>query len=153
MILIVCTDDENLIAVANRSIIKSPLVFGSRYQVFHDVLPALSVDENLFIIAHGAFLGDNGLPVIGDKAAAFYLNGNTLYQSITAIIPDHYQGDIYIDACESADNTEEMLSFAETFYVYFHDEHKDSHVFGVNGSSSGLIPIPGDPKWIPVALV
>ncbi|TQI82337.1 hypothetical protein FHU10_2694 [Serratia fonticola] len=153
MILIVCTDDDSLVTIANRSIIKNPLTFGLHYQVFQELLPPLAKYENLFIIAHGAFLGDNGMPVIGDQEEDFYLNGSTLYQSIAAIIPGDYQGNVYIDACESADNTEEMLSFAETFYVYFRDKHKDSHVFGVNGCSSGLIPLPDDPKWIPVTLV
>ncbi|MFI8417202.1 hypothetical protein ACQKDS_12235 [Serratia sp. NPDC078593] len=154
MILVVCTDDSNLISVANRSILKYPLVYGQRYQVFHDDLPMLKADENLFIIAHGAFLGDNGLPVIGDGDTNrdFYINGNTLYQSLASKFPPDYVGNVYIDACESADNTEEMLSFAETFYVYFAVDHQNSGVFGINGASSGLIPLPDNPKWIPVTL-
>lgn len=152
MILIVCTDDEKLFAVAKNSIIKSPLTYGRFFVVFHDQLPALDINENVFVLAHGAFLGDNGLPVIGDKKNDFYINGNTLFQSLQGIFPKGYQGNVHIDACESADNTEEMISFAETFYIYFNEVYQNSHVFGVAGESSGLIPLPDSTTWIPVVL-
>ena len=79
MIVIVCTDDSQLEEIARHSIRHHPLVFERKFKVFHNELPRLREDENLFIIAHGAFQGDEGEPVIGDQRAAFYLDGRDCY--------------------------------------------------------------------------
>ncbi|MCR8998764.1 hypothetical protein [Rahnella perminowiae] len=66
------------------------------------------------------------------------------------LLTQNYKGNVYIDACESADNTEDLLSFAETFYLDFHADHQTSKVLGITGVSQGMIPLPDDSKWIEV---
>ncbi len=152
MILIICTDDPNLELVARNTVMRYPDIYEASYKIFHSQLRSLKKSENLFIISHGAFQGDNDRPVIGDKAKAFYLNGDALYKSIKDIIPEDYRGDIYIDACESADSTEDLISFADTFYLEFHQDYPTSGVYGITGVSHGLIPLPSDSKWVAVDL-
>lgn len=129
MILIICTDDHNLESVAKNTVMKYPDIYEASYKIFHSQLRPLKKSEDLFIISHGAFQGDNDRPVIGDKEKAFYLNGDALYTSIKDIIPEDYRGDIYIDACESADSTEDLISFSETFYLEFHQDYPTSGVY------------------------
>ena len=152
MILIVCTDDPVLERVAKETLRRYPGIYSATYKIFHSQLRELRKDEDLFIISHGAFQGDNDRPVIGDKEKAFYLNGDALYLNIKEIIPENYKGNVYIDACESADSTEDLLSFAETFYLDFHADHQASKVLGITGVSNDLIPLPDDSKWINVDL-
>lgn len=152
MIFIVCTDDPTLELVACNSVVKDQAVFRTSYKVFQSQLRLLEQSEDLFIISHGAFQGDNGRPVIGDKTKDFYLNGDSLYLNIKSIIPQSYIGNVYIDACESADSTEVLLSFAQTFYLEFHADYPTSKVFGITGVSSGLIPLPDNTAWVDVSL-
>ncbi|YCI81110.1 hypothetical protein M1D83_16595 [Enterobacteriaceae bacterium] len=152
MIVIICTDDAQLEEIARHSIRHHPLVFERKFKVFHNELPQLREDENLFIIAHGAFQGDEGEPVIGDKNAAFYLDGRDCYHNIYAIFPNNYTGAVYVDACESADNSEDMPSFIKTLQYQFYRNGQDIQVYGINGVSSGLIPLPDNPKWQPAEL-
>ncbi|AYA05597.1 MULTISPECIES: hypothetical protein [Rahnella] len=152
MILIVCTDDPELEHVASASMAQYQSVFKSSYKIFHSELRLLGKSENLFIISHGAFQGDNDRPVIGDKAKAFYVNGDTLYLNVKSIFPPDYTGNVYIDACESADSTDVLLSFAQTFYLDFHPDSPTSKVFGLTGVSSGLIPLPDNTAWVNVSL-
>lgn len=144
MIIVVCTDDRHLVNVAERSRASSPDIFGKVYQVFHDTVPQLGDDEPLFIIAHGAMEGDDGNPVIGDRAHAFYVNAVELHLNIANAFPARYRGGIYIDACESADHTEETFSFAEAFKTQVQRRHGGVRVFGRNGTAGGLIPRPGN---------
>ncbi len=144
MIIIVCTDDPQLEKIAQKSIKKYPGVFGDYYKVFDEDIPVLDANEDLFIIAHGAFEGDDGNPVIGDKSVerAFYLNALGLLQNIGNIFPAFYSGDIYVDACESADHNDYTFSFIEVLQAQIQTRY-DSNVYGKNGSPSGLIDPPG----------
>lgn len=147
MIIIICTDDEYLVKIARNSTGRNPGIFGPYYEIFKRRLPDLREDENLFIIAHGAFKGDENLPVIGDKKKAFYLHGRDLLTNLAPIFPDKYKGDIYIDACESAISTKDVLSFISSFYYTLYETLPNSKVFGIKGTSEGLIPLPTNDKW------
>lgn len=151
MILIACTDDGSLNHIASDSILANPLVFNRRYRAFRDVVPMLGAQENLFILAHGAFQSpDDGRPVIGDQdeQRAFCMDGRTCYYNILSIIPANYAGGIYVDACFSANNSPDIDSFITTLQQQFLNNGLNIAVYGVNGESSGLIVPPGDPKWI-----
>lgn len=153
MIIIVCTDDPKLVTIAEGSLSQDPSVFFSIYQVFHQSIPMLGVAEDLFMIAHGAFDGDAGQPVIGDEKQAFYLNGDQCFLNIAPIIPAGYRGRVYVDACESADETSRMDSFISRLQALFLVNGLQVKVFGVNGKNTGLIPTPGDSKWVPAQLM
>lgn len=145
--IVVCTDDLSLMAVAQETSALSSDVYGSYYQAYSVRIPPVGDNENLFIIAHGAFEGDEDKPVIGDERNAFYVNGEELYVNIKDTFPDNYSGNVYIDACESADSDMYTYSFAESFKRQIQHDHPNADVFGRNGKVSGLIPPPDDPKW------
>lgn len=149
MILIVCKDDEKALEkIAKDSVKANPNVFGKVFFAYKDPLQNLGINENLYIIAHGAFKDASGNPVIGDKNEDFYVNGIELWMNIKGIFPVKYLANVYVDACESADHDSRVFSFIEVFYTQFALSN-NGMVFGKNGASSGLIPTPGNPKWIP----
>lgn len=152
MIIIVCTDDPRLVRIADASIRKAPKIYGLRHQIFRNELPKLSRDEDLFIIAHGAFQGDEGQPVIGDHTAAFYLSGDQCYLNMATVFPEGYKGRVFVDACQSADDSPDIDSFITTLQTQFLVNEQNVQVYGINGASSGLIPLPEDPKWVPAQL-
>jgi hypothetical protein len=146
MILIACTDDPHLVSIATKSAEKHPNVFGDVYQVFVDVVPMLGLNENLFVIAHGAYDGDEGRPVIGDKQEGFYLEALDLFKNLGQIIPNHYQGNVFVDACEAAD-FKATVSFIELLQSVFNSHNYAIRIFGTIGKSKGLIVSPDNPKW------
>ena len=148
MIIIYCQDDQNLVGIAQQSSQAHFATFGNYYQIFIAPIPQLGVNEDLFIIAHGAFDGDNNVPVIGDQAAAFYTNGVELWENIQSIFPQNYTGSVYVDACESADHDEETFSFTEVFMTQIQATYGASEVYGRNGTVAGMIPLPTDPQWV-----
>lgn len=148
MIIIVCTDDDSLVRIARNASRSNYRIFGAHYQVFEAPIPQLLPNEDLFIIAHGAYQGDDGNPVIGDKQNALYLNARVLYHNIVPILPADYSADIYIDACESADRDPETLSFCEGFKDRLAAAGIDVRVFGKNGASSGELATPDAPGWV-----
>jgi hypothetical protein len=148
MIIIVCTDDKQLEEIASASSQKYFDVFGNYFNAFDKEIPILQSSENLFIIAHGAFDGDEGNPVIGDKKKGFYVNGLELWENLKKIFPVNYTGNVYIDACESADHDNSVFSFIEVFYSQYNLKFT-TMVFGINGASSGLIALPANKKWRP----
>lgn len=106
-----------------------------------------ATSEDLFIIAHGAYAGDDNNPVIGDEKNAFYVNAVELYENLGRIFPQGYSGSVYIDACESADNSPETFSFSEVFASQIQKDHGVVRVYGRNGDADGQIPLPGAPGW------
>lgn len=146
MILVVCTDDPDLEAIAHASAKAHPNVFGKVHRVFTEV-PQLARDEALFIIAHGAKDGDDGNPVIGDERQDFFVNAVELYENLKSIFPKGYRGSVYIDACESADHKRGAFSFAEVFKAQIQEDHGGVRVFARHGTVDGLIPLPGSPGW------
>ncbi|MCJ8319141.1 MAG: hypothetical protein MJK12_05880 [Colwellia sp.] len=148
MIIVVCTDDPSLTRIALNSAETSPDIFGEVFKVYHKEIPSLEAEEDLFIISHGAFEGDDGKPVIGDHAKAFYVNARELYHNIKSIFPEAFLGNIYIDACESATSDKYTISFATAFKLQLNIDHTASEVYGRNGTVSGLIPQPKNPTWV-----
>lgn len=148
MIIVVCTDDPGLVAIARECTRINAPVYGNNYKIFHNVIPPLTQYENLFVIAHGAFRGDDGNPVIGDQEAAFYVNGVALYENLAPIIPANYRGNVYVDACESANNNAYTISFCEAFKSQIQPSRNPApRVYGRNGTVGGLIPLPDAPGW------
>lgn len=149
MIIICCTDDPGLRQIAISSSASSPNTFGQIYQIFKGQIPQLGLNENLFIIAHGAFADKSGNPVIGDKdmQRPFALNGIELWENIRNIFPPGYSGNIYIDACESADHDDEVFSFIEVLYSQVNLYLPRTMVYGRNGSPGGLISLPTSNAW------
>lgn len=147
MIIVACTDDPNLVEIAQKSSQKYPAVFGKYYKVFDTVIPQIDRGEDLFVIAHGVYNGDEGRPVIGDRQRDFYLNAEDLYLNLKTHFPQGYKGNIFIDACESADYNN-TVSFIEILKTFINDGGLKSRVFGREGCSSGLISLPTDRGWI-----
>ena len=147
MIIVVCTDDPGLIGIARASERNNSKAFGVVHRVFDKVISQLKPDENLFIIAHGAFEGDEDKPVIGDKVHDFFLPAGALFESIRHLFPPGYKGRIFIDACESAKDDEATMSFAELFYYLCAFDHLKTSVSGRNGLASGLIATADDMGW------
>lgn len=154
MIFIVCTDDPELVEIAADCVLDEPDVFISYYQPFKNPIPPLGVNENLFIIAHGAFQGSEGKPEIGDRDInrAFCLNGEQCFINIQPLLPPGYKGNVYVDACKSATSSRKIDSFITTLQHQFLLHSLNTQVYGINGDSSGLIPLPGDPKWRPAKI-
>jgi hypothetical protein len=140
MILVVCTDDNKLVQKARSEAQRNPGTFGAVYIVFEQV-PPLQTGENLFITAHGAKRGDDGNPVIGDKSKAFYVNAVDLYRNLQSIFPAQYAGNVYISACESADNVPGSFSFAEVFKAQIGVKHGRTRVYGQTGAVGLEIPL------------
>jgi len=146
MIIIVCTDDPQLVQIAQNSSQQNPGVFGNYFQVFNPI-PQLGQGEDLFIVAHGAYEGDDGNPVIGDENLAFYVNAVELWENIQTIFPQYYNGNVYIDACEAADHDENTFSFSEVFNTQIQAMFGATQVFGRNGAVAGAIPLPTSAGW------
>lgn len=148
MIIIVCTDDPALAGIAQNSHASAPAMFGNVYQAFAHI-PALGVNENLFVIAHGAYKGNDGNPVIGDQnaARAFEVNAVDFYKNIHGIFPAGYTGNVYIDACQGADYSKGAFSFAEVFLAQIRVTHGQTRVFSKKGDSGGNILPAGNAGW------
>jgi hypothetical protein len=151
MILSVCRDDlRNTWDVARESLDAHPDVFHRAHLVFESEVPALGVNEDLFVIAHGASIGDEGKPVIGDHHDALYLDAPTFWENVKGIFPEGYQASVYVFACESADPGPGLdFSFAEMLAVYVKaDRSVNCRVYGRKGGVGGRIPLPDDDFWI-----
>ena len=148
MIIVVCTDDDQLLNVARQQVQSNPNIFGQCYQAFGAQIPLIGQNENLFISAHGAYRGDDGNPVIGDSKRDFYVNAVEFYTNIREIFPINYQANVYISACESADRAQGSFSFAEVFKAQIQLNHPNTRVYGQGGAVGLTIPLPNDRHWI-----
>ncbi len=149
MVIVVCTDDKDLLKLAHQQANSNAPVFGKCYLAFKDQIPQLGQNENLFIGAHGAFKGDDGKPVIGDKEKAFYVNAADFLENVKGIFPDNYQGSIYIYACESADYDTGTDSFSEVFKSVLQVSRQNVRVYGQKGAVGlkGVVG-PDDKGWL-----
>lgn len=148
MIITACTDDDALIKAAKAASLKEPLIFGNCYRVFAKQIPPLGADENLFISAHGVYEGDDKNPVIGDKAAALFLNGVQAFQQLEGIFPANYRGSVYISACEATDHADDDFSFAEVFKAQLEGARPQAGaVYGQSGGVGLRVPPPTDRGW------
>ncbi|MEM9332166.1 MAG: hypothetical protein AAGA53_12630 [Pseudomonadota bacterium] len=146
MIIGVCTDDVAIENQVNKSAASDPAVFGKAYLVFNRNIPDLKVDEDLFLVAHGAAFGDEDQPVIGSKSNAFYLTASDLNSNLH-VFPLNYKGRIFVDACYSADPGKAGWSFVEKFKEIIVQSFPGVKVFGRTGSVGGPVLKPGDPNW------
>lgn len=152
MILVVCSDDPGLVTIAQNTSQSDTNVFGNYYQIYNPI-PTLGPAENLFVIAHGSYLGDDNNPVIGDEEAAFYVNAVEFWENIKSIFPRGYTGSVYIDACEAADHDLNTFSFTEVFLTQIQVAYGSTLVYGKNGiSDSALVTPPGDASWTQATL-
>lgn len=153
MIIVVCTDDDELYEAARRDAANFPEIYGEVYTVFDQNLPELGPEENLFISAHGTELGDDGNAVIGSEANDFYINAVDFWENIKDIFPDMYSGNVLVDACNSADwgGGGDIPSFASALQTQIGEVYGGAEVFGRTGEPNMLdpIPMPGDGAWVP----
>jgi len=147
MIIAACTDDPMVEDIARTAAEKHADVFGDWYKVFHKPLPNLGVTEDLFIVAHGAAVGDERQPVIGSKANAFYLTARDLNANLH-IFPNGYSGGVYVYACESADPGVGGLSFVEAYKKIIGPSYPGLTAWGQTGKPGGPLPLPTDRSWI-----
>lgn len=153
MILAVCTDDDQAtLHVGQAQSAANPLVYGDCHAVFEAPVPRLGEGENLFVIAHGAAVGDDGGPVIGDKRRAFWVNPAGLWANVQSIFPRGFFANVYISACESADTPNGTCSFTELFMSALrHNRPNSGVVYGQRGAVHGNIPLPTSASWVPAA--
>ena len=140
--------DQALTATAQTAGTNNAAVFGLIYNL-GNAIPALVKTENLFILAHGAAVGDQGIPVIGSQASDFYLDAASFFDNFRSIFPANYSGSIYVDACQSGDSFAlkggiVCPSFATSLSVRV----RNIRVYGRHGNVQGGMLLPGDPAWV-----
>ncbi|WP_282062878.1 hypothetical protein [Bacillus pumilus] len=147
MILVVCNDDPILLKKAQKQSNQDHEIFGDSFQINH-YIPKLSIEENLFVTAHGAEKWESNNSVIGDKDGPLYYNGVDFYEGIKKIFPQNYKGNVYVSTCESADHHLENFSFTETFRNVMAVDYPQVEVFGHLGDVNIDIPYPSDiDRW------
>lgn len=146
MIIAVCKDDPTDVEIAKAASKKYQATFGNWYKIYDKKIPNLGATENLFIIAHGASYTDEGQPVIGNMADAFYLTARNLNANMH-LFPSGYSGGVYIYACESADHGAAEVSFVLAYLKCVKPSYPNIKVFGQTGKIHGPLPVPSDPSW------
>lgn len=150
MILVVCTDDINLLNEATRQSLQDIKTFGKCYQLSFEgsLPPKLGISENLFVTAHGSCKWEAKNSVIGDRGnTAYYFNGVDFYNRIKNLFPKNYRGTVYISACESANHPWDCFSFIEVFKSQIDVDYNVS-VYGQKGKVDYAIPYPNASIWI-----
>lgn len=147
MIIAACTDDPMVTKIAREASEKAPETFGSWHKVFDKNIPDLEVDEDLFIVAHGAAIGDEGQPVIGSREDAFYLTARDLNSNLH-IFPSGYAAGVYVYTCLSAVKGATGLSFVETYQAIIGPSFPGLTAYGQTGKPHGPLPGPEDPSWV-----
>lgn len=147
MIIAACTDDPMVETIASTAAGAYPGVFGDWHRVFDTAIPDLGVNEDLFIVAHGAAFGDENQPVIGSKSNDFYLTAEDLNSNMT-IFPSGYSGGVYVYACLSAVKGASGLSFIEAYKAKIGASYPGLTAWGQTGKPYGPLPGPQDGSWI-----
>lgn len=149
MLLILALDDPNLRVVATNSRNANPAAFGAVIVAWEQPVPMLGINENLFVIAHGASVGDDGGPVIGDATQAHWVDPRSFAAMLLPSIPQGYTGSVFVSACQSADPPNGAFSFTEVFKAFLLDDRpRLGGVYGQHGLVVGLVPPPGSPAWV-----
>lgn len=73
IIILSDVSDPALTTAAQNAHNSNAAAFGTVYAIGNNI-PVLGISEDLFILAHGAAVGDQGIPVIGSAASDFYLD-------------------------------------------------------------------------------
>ncbi|MEH6517815.1 MAG: hypothetical protein V7742_14110 [Halioglobus sp.] len=148
MLIAVCTDDPMVEDICKAAAMSDPDVFGDRwFRVYADVIPDLGAQEDLFIVAHGAAIGDEDLPIIGSKHNAFYLSARDLRANLQGF-PSGYAGNVYIYACQSALAGQAERSFVQNYLADMTPSYPGISVYGQTGSPGGPLPLPTDDSWV-----
>lgn len=150
MIIVICRDDPKIIAAANSASQRNSAVFGGVYIIFEDQIPTLGINEDLFIIAHGA-KDDSAAkePVIGDENgnSPIWVSANDLVANLKTVIPKNYTGNVYLSACEVIVDGTAEVSFAQLLLRPLRNlAGRDVTVYGDN-DPAGALPPPADARW------
>lgn len=160
MIIIVCQNDNDIqhftsvadVAIGHCDRRGWGINIGSYYTIWIDI-PVMEQDESLFILGHGDF--NSGEPsVIGDQGSDFALTAQQLYEDhIRTILPEEFNGNVYIHACHSADYDDETPSFSKNCQDLIRSNHGgDIMVYGRQGEfgdQGGSVLPPTSNHWIP----
>ena len=109
MILIVCTDDEDITNAALQSARDSAAVFGRVFDLVEAIQGQHSPgpNEDLFITGHGTYRESDQErnAVIGDELGPNFVNGIQLAEILAGndvapgLLPAVYNGRIFLDVC------------------------------------------------------
>lgn len=148
MIIVVSPADKRIVKTAKEQSYNFPDIYGSTFIIGENEIPELDHNEDLFIIGHGIKEGDSGVAEIGNADGAYAFDALELWDSlIKQVLPDMYSGNIYVDACSSADWAWDNFSFIETLQTQVDvADSVDARVFGRVGEVGGGIPAPTDPN-------
>lgn len=152
MIIVLAPNDDRVVRAARAQSYNFPGIFGETYIAGRDAVPEAGPTEAVFFFGHGTSLGDSGNAEIGEKSGDFALDGLELWDNYKDVFPDLYTGDVYVNACESADYPEDMFSLIETFRSQSAIALNDSSVFGRTGSPDISLPQPGTDAWTEAAI-
>lgn len=148
MIIVASPADQTIIKTARNQSYNFPGIYGETYVMGGDKeIPKLAPEENLFVIGHGIEKGGSGVAEIGDASGAFAVDGLELWDNLKAIFPDMYSGDIFVDACKSANFAEDNFSLIEVLKTQVDVAFTDVDVFGRYGDVGGPIPGPTEEGW------
>jgi hypothetical protein len=152
LIIVLAPGDEEIVSRSRDQCFNFPEKYGEITYVAgpgRNDIPQAGPHENVFFVGHGVSLGGSGNAEIGEERGRFAFDGIQLWERFgRAVFPSLYAGDVYIDACESADFPAEMFSVIETFRSQSDLTLNNSSVFGRTGSPVGDIPPPGDEAWV-----
>ena len=149
MIIVMAPGDATIVSQSRAQSYNFPAIYGETYIAGgRAAIPQAAPGENVFFVGHGVSQGGSGNAEIGEAAGDFGMDGEELWDNFKEIFPDLYNGDVYIDACASADPVEDLFSVIETFKAQSAITLDSSAVFGRTGSPVGDIPQPGDAAWV-----
>jgi hypothetical protein len=147
LIIVLAPEDDVIVRQSRAQSYNFPEIFGETYIAGRDAIPQAGPRETVFFIGHGTERGRSGNAEIGARGGAFGFDGLELWQSFREIFPDLYAGNVFIDACESADFADDMFSLIEVFRSQSDLTLQDTSVFGRAGGPEGPMPPPGDDAW------
>jgi hypothetical protein len=150
MIIILAPSDATIIATARLQSFNFPETYGAVYIMGRDQVPLAGETENVFFSGHALVNGSTGGPEIGEENGDLAMSGLELWENFKRVFPDQYQGDVFVDACESADNDTDMFSLIEQFRSQSDLNLDSTAVYGRTGSPAAgdPIPPPGDEAWV-----
>lgn len=142
MIIVMSPSDQDIITAARNRAYNFPADFGKVYIAGKDKIPMLGEGEALYFTGHAVRNGSSGNAEIGDESGAFGMDGLELWDNFKELMPSMWQGDVYVDACESADFDFDMFSLIETFKSQSGVGFANTEVYGRTGSPGTTDPIP-----------
>jgi hypothetical protein len=148
VILMVCAGDPKLVRLAQGESQTNRAVFGTYYHMFGRLVPVAEKQEDLFLLARGAY-SENDAPVIGDAQDNFFIGANELFEKVFTICPYDFTGNLYIcaHACDAPQAS--TVAFADKFNEVFRSFYPFvGGIFGCDTDVAGNIPHPFDVRWV-----